>query len=195
VTGAGAAPAKPVEPSASAAPALEPTPAPAPPLAGTRESEGLSEALRLLRVEHDARAALARLEEHDRRFPGGALARESALARVEALLALGRRADALAVIDPLALAGGQGDRAVALARGELRAAAGRCDAAAADFTRVLELEVADDLAARAFYGRGACRLDSGDVGGARLDFETYAQRFPQGDQRAAVARALERLPR
>jgi hypothetical protein len=195
VAGSPTSAAKGTEPAIQAsAPMLQPAPAVTPALAGTSEGELLAESLRVLRVEHDARRALRRLDDHERRFPGGALAREAALARVEALLALGRRADALAVLDPLALADGQGDRGVALARGELRASAGRCPAALGDFVRVLELDAGDEFAARALYGRGACRLEAGDTAGARVDFETYARRFPEGAARVPVARALERLP-
>jgi hypothetical protein len=151
--------------------------------------------LRALRAGGDPRLVMRQLDERERRFPDDALRREATLARVEALLALGQRAPALSALDGLALADGAGDRSVTLARGELRVAAGRCADAAGDFSRVLARDVGDELEARALYGRGACRLASGDLGSARADFETYARRFPSGAQRAAVDRALARLGR
>jgi hypothetical protein len=54
------------------------------------EAAQLAEALRALRADGDARRALALLEDHDSRFPAGALQREAMLARVEALAGASR---------------------------------------------------------------------------------------------------------
>ena len=180
-------------PAASAPRALPPTapPAEVPPPAG--EAEDLAGALRLLRSDGDARAALARLDDYQQRHPTGALAREAALARVEALLALGRDTAALEILDGLALDGAEVDRRVTLARAELRAAAGRCAAAAADFARARGSDGADDIAARALYGEGVCHLRTGDRAAARAAFETYRRRFPNGPRRDDVERALANL--
>jgi len=180
-------------PPAPAPRALPPTapPAEAPPPAG--EAEELAGALRLLRGDGDARAALARLDDYQRRHPTGALAREAALARVEALLALGRDTAALEILDGLALDGAEVDRRVTLARAELRAAAGRCAEAAADFARARGSDGADDIAARALYGEGVCHLRTGDRAAARAAFETYRRRFPNGPRRDDVERALANL--
>jgi TolA-binding protein len=184
---------------APAPPATEPlpagdAPAPPPPSSPASEAASLGEALRLLRQQGDARGALARLEAHAIRYPAGTLAREAALARSEALLALGRSTAALEVLDGLSLSGAA-ERGVTLARAELRAAARRCGEAEDDFSRVLATSADDEDAARALYGRGACRLRRGDATAARADFQAYAVRFPDGPRRAEVARALARIGR
>ena len=159
------------------------------------EASELAEALRALRAERDPARALAILERNEQRFPAGPLRREATLARAEALASLGRQADALAVLDGVKVAGGEPERAVALLRAELRAAARRCNEAINDFSHALAGEGTDELAARAFYGRGGCRLQSGDHLGARADFENYQRHFPNGRFKAEVARALEQLAR
>jgi len=158
------------------------------------EAADLAAALRLLRAQNDAAAALARLDDHDRRFPAGVLAREAALARVEALLALGRDGAALELLDRLALDGV--DRRALLARAELRAAAGRCLDASGDFARARGgADARDDLAARALYGDGFCHLRAGDLSGARAAFESYLRDFSNGPRRDDVERALLRIGR
>jgi TolA-binding protein len=159
------------------------------------EASELAEALRALRAEQDPARALAILERNEERFPAGTLRREATLARAEALASLGRQADALAVLDGVKVTGGEPERAVALLRAELRAAARRCNEAINDFSHALAGEGTDELAARAFYGRGGCRLQSGDYLGARADFENYQRHFPEGRFKAEVARALEQLAR
>jgi hypothetical protein len=159
------------------------------------EASELAEALRALRAERDPARALAILERNEQRFPAGPLRREATLARVEALASLGRQADALAVLDGITVAGGEPERALALLRAELRAAARRCNEAINDFSHALAGEGTDELAARAFYGRGGCRLQSGDYLGARADFENYQRQFPNGRLKVEVARALEQLAR
>jgi hypothetical protein len=172
-----------------------------PPLARTAgdsvagEASELAEALRVLRTERDPARALAILERNEQQFPSGPLRREATLARAEALASLGRQADALAVLDGVNVAGGEPERAVALLRAELRAAARRCNEAINDFSHTLAGEGTDELAARAFYGRGGCRLQSGDYLGARADFENYQRHFPNGRFKTDVARALEQLAR
>jgi len=183
-------------PERGQAPGAETEPPPA--VAGgsvAGEASELAEALRALRREHAPARALAILERNEQRFPAGPLRREATLARAEALASLGRQADALAVLDGVKVAGGEPERAVALLRAELRAAARRCNEAINDFSHTLAGEGTDELAARAFYGRGACRLQSGDYLGARADFESYQRHFPDGQFKAEVARALEELAR
>ncbi|HXU01526.1 MAG TPA: hypothetical protein VN903_11060 [Polyangia bacterium] len=184
---------RPVRPASAPAPRVLPSrepPAEAPP---PGEADDLAAALRQLRGDGDARGALARLDDYQRRHPTGALAREAALARVEALLSLGRDTAALDVLDGLALDGAEVDRRVALARAELRAAAGRCADAVGDFARARSGDANDDVAARALYGEGVCDLRTGDRRAARAAFETYQRRFPNGPRRADVERALANL--
>jgi outer membrane protein assembly factor BamD (BamD/ComL family) len=71
-------------------------------------SDSLPEEVRLLsKAEHQLSAghadeALATLGEHERRFPGGALAEERLAARVQSLCALGRLGEAKADLTKLA---------------------------------------------------------------------------------------------
>jgi hypothetical protein len=62
------------------------------------ESRLVARAFRQLRNEGDATSALAALDERERRFGPGTLASEAGLARAEALLLLGRTADALPIL-------------------------------------------------------------------------------------------------
>jgi hypothetical protein len=131
---------RPVRPEAAAPPTVAPVAAPAAtPSEGALsvEARSLSDALARWRRDGNAEAALAHLREHDRRFPGGALAVESKVARVEILLAVGRRAEALTTLDTLNLQGLPRARELETVRGELRMQAGRCADARTDFAQVL----------------------------------------------------------
>lgn len=161
--------------------------------AKVNEAALVARALGRLRRDHDPLWALNDLDEHDRRFPAGTLRREAALARAEALLALDRDGDALAVLDTVKLEPTDIDRRTFLARAELRAHDGRRVEAIADFNRVLVGGRDDDLAARALYGRAVCRVRGGNLGGARVDFQSYVRRFPEGPHRADVEKMLHRL--
>jgi hypothetical protein len=88
-----APPAAPISPAAPARPAARP--------AQPSEATLLWTAFRLLRQQHDPAAALRKLDEHRRHFPASALRTEADLARAEALVALGRRAEATALLDQL----------------------------------------------------------------------------------------------
>jgi outer membrane protein assembly factor BamD (BamD/ComL family) len=77
-------------------------------LAAPSPSDSLPEEVRLLsKAEQQVGAghadqALTTLNEHERRFPGGALAEERLAARVQALCALGRVSEAQAELAKLA---------------------------------------------------------------------------------------------
>lgn len=94
-------PAKPEEPEISPLPAAE---APAPSSAARRPSDRLAEEVAILsRAETELHAgryssALRVLDEHERKFPRGTLAQERLAARIRALCALGRTADADAAL-------------------------------------------------------------------------------------------------
>ena len=186
-----ASPASVVEPAAAVQPASEPLASPPTSIAAapsslaevTRTDRGrrahaaeraheeasfveariLARAFHALRTEHDAAAALRDLDEHARRFPGGALDTEARLARVEALIALGRSSEALALLERWPGNGAAPTRAVRLARGELLADDGRCLEAARDFDAVVVRSDADAVGERALYRRAACDLRARDT--------------------------------
>ena len=195
-------------PTTAAAPATPATPAAAPPggrhgLAGEAtiaasafEAEGeaapaavapsrrgdearlLGRALSALRRDDQPAAALALLDEHSARFPGPAFAAEAVTVRIDALLALDRRADALALLDERPLGGSAADRRLRVLRAELRAGAGRCAEAVPDLDVLCG--ALDGVGARALYARAACRARLGNHGGARADLQEYLERFPTG---------------
>ena len=183
-----AAPATPVVPVARPeAPPSAPVPPRRPPL---DEAATLAEAFRTLRTGEDAASALRALERYERRFPDGLLRSEARIARAEALLALGRRGDALALLRGLADADGALTRGVRIARGELLAETGNCAGAMRDFDWILDGATTDDVLGRALYGRAACALQADDRLTARRDLERYLALFPGGDRVAAARRAL-----
>ncbi len=144
-----------------------------------RESELLARALAKLRREHDARGALALLDEHARDFPAGSLRLEADVARVDALLALGRSAEALGMLERLPIDRLGRGAELRVLRGELHA---QRDPASAitDFTRALEADLAPELAERALYGRAGSYLRVGNEPRGRTDLEAYLARFPNG---------------
>jgi hypothetical protein len=157
-----------------------------------RESELLTRALARLRSEGNPAGALDLLDEYRREFPRGALRLECDVARLDAFMALGRRAEALALLDQLPIDHiGRGPE-LRVVRAELRA---REDAASAvrDFDAALAVALSPALLERALFGRAASRLRSGDSVGARADFSQYLQRYPSG-RFAAEARAHTGAP-
>jgi hypothetical protein len=168
---------------------------PAPPAAAgsealAEEAELLAVALRRLRRDRDPRGALAALDAHAARFGDGALGPEAEIARVEALLALDRRAQALAVLERRALPDTARGRELAVVRAELRAGGRRCPDAIADFSRALADPALDaGLTERALHGRAACRLADGDRAAAKRDLDAYLLRFPDGRFAAESRRA------
>jgi hypothetical protein len=144
----------------------------------SRESELLQRALEKLRRDHDGVGALRLLDEHRARFPSGVLALEAAVARIDALLLLGRRADALEQLARLPLARVGRRLELQLLRAELYAERD-CRKALVDFDAVLAV-APSSLSERALYGRATCRLRSGDDAGARADLDQYLMRFPSG---------------
>ena len=107
-------------------------------------------ALRKLREQDDAAGALALLDARDARFgAAGTLADEARTTRVEALLRLGQHGRALALLDAAAPRPSGRGRALLATRGELRADAGRCREADADFDALLADDAASDDIGRA----------------------------------------------
>ena len=164
--------------------APRPRPPSASPLA--EEVEAIAEGLRKLRRERDPAGALAALDRYRARFPAGAMARESERLRVEALVALGRRRQALAHLEAL---GVEGDLELRLARGELSMPGG-CQRALEDFEAVVAAAPAA-LLERALHGRARCRRELGDAAGSARDLDACAARFPAGD---CARERIRRMP-
>jgi hypothetical protein len=155
------------------------------------ESRLLAEALTDLRQRRDPQGALRALDEYERRFPSGALAPEASAARIDALLALGRRSQALQRLETLSLERLPRGTELRVLRGELRAGRGELGGAVDDFGAVLALTGAPTgVVERALYGRGSCRARLGDVAGARADLQDTLRRFPNGPFAEPARRAL-----
>src|SRR6185295_2257611 len=150
-----------------------------------------------LRAGRDPAGALDVLDLYRQRFPAGRLVAEASLARVEALLALGRRPEALSVVETMPDAPGERARDRALLRGELRAEAGRCTEALADFT-LAESRAGSSLRpaveARAVWGQAACHARLGQIAPARRDFGRYLAAYPRERSAADARRWLASHP-
>jgi hypothetical protein len=161
---------------------------PAPPKTQVSEQAMFGQALRLLRGSGDARGALALLHEQAKAYPRSALACERAALEVEALLALHRDREALAVLDGMSLdeLPRSGERFV---RGELRAAARRWQEASTDFERAMARVSGSPVwHERALWGRAVSRLRLGDREGGMADMERYRDTYPKGRFAADAAR-------
>ena len=154
-----------------------------------RESELLARALATLRRDRDAGAALALLDEHAREFPAGALRLEADVARLDALLALGRNAEALALLERLPIDRVGRGAELRVIRGELRAQSDPRKAIA-DFDRALSMALTPELEERALFARAANRLRTGDEDGGRADLTTYLEKHPGGRFAAEARRRL-----
>ena len=137
--------------------------------AASDETSQVRRALAELRGAKDAAAALRALDEYQRRFPAGQLSEEARLIRIEALLSLGQSAEALQSLETLPASSLERSRRLRVARGELRAAQGRCDEALQDFAAILTLATTtdDDVRHRAQRGRDACAAAAPKPRGAR----------------------------
>jgi hypothetical protein len=157
------------------------------------ESLALQAVLVKLRREHDAKGALALLDQSQPLFARGALAQEAQVARIDALLALGRPSEALTILDHLPLAHiGRGGE-LRLLRAELRAK-DDCGLALSDFDVLARRPLSAALAERALYGRAACEVRVGDDSNAQRDFRDYLSRFPQGRFAARARGQLSSAP-
>jgi hypothetical protein len=121
------------------------------------ESRVFSVAIERWHRAHNPTAALAALDEHDRRFPAGHFQTESRLLRAEILLSQGREREGLALLDRLNLAGSPRARALFTVRGELRIKLGRCSEGRADLDQVVSKGVSDSFGKRAAEAMGHCQ--------------------------------------
>jgi hypothetical protein len=151
---------------------------PSTPSALAVESELLQRALAKLRRDRDPNGALNLLDEYQAKYPRGVLSLEAAVARVDALLILGRRSEALERLSRLPLERVGRRIELQLVRGELYSDRD-CSRAIADFSAVLTLGSGGPFAERALYGRAMCRLRQNDPA-APSDLRAYLARYPNG---------------
>jgi len=179
-------------PAPSPARSSHATPAPAfTPGAATNGQAMLRQALRSLRSDHDPVAALDILARHAALFPHSPLASERSVLEVEALLALGRRDEALTRLDGMSLDNTPRSAERHVVRGELRARAQRWREAAADFDQAMASGRGTPAwQERALWGRAVARTHAGDQAGARADVQLYLQRYPTGRFASEAARLL-----
>jgi tetratricopeptide (TPR) repeat protein len=158
------------------------------------EASMLASAFRELEVQHNPEGVLRILDELASRFPNPQLPNEAMLGRVSALTALGRRAEALNILERQPPWQRDSQRSIAAARGELRAHSENCVGANSDFGFVLQKELRDDLSQRALKGRAHCLLRLGETEAARSDLKDYLRFFPNGrfsnEIRAALGEKL-----
>jgi hypothetical protein len=159
---------------------------------GGQAAKQLTQAIRLLRNQHDASAALVVLDANARALGDEGLGHEALIVRVEALLVLDRGAEALQLLDGVALSDAAASHTLLITRGKLRAAANRCADGIGDFSLVLaEARRADR---QALFGRAVCRQQLGDREGARADLDRYRREFPGDDRLPELARRLRVEP-
>jgi hypothetical protein len=171
--------AEPVAPSMARAPSSVVAPPATPESRLAAESKVLEPAIAALRRERDAARALTLLGSYEAEFPHGVLSLEARVLRVDALLALGKRSEALAVLDALPLDRVGRGVELRLVRAELRASSD-CRSALPDFDRVLSGAPSSGVEERALRGRSLCRASVGDAGGARSDAQRYLEKYPTG---------------
>ena len=153
-----------VEPEPVRAPTIDIVPRVAPEIAPTgqavepieAESRSFSAALAEWHRDHDAKAALAALNGHESRFPGGQMQLEARLLRAEILLQQGREREGLALLDSMYLPELPRGRELQTVRGELRIKYGRCAEGRHDLNHVLSKKTTDVLARRAARAISLC---------------------------------------
>jgi tetratricopeptide (TPR) repeat protein len=175
--------------AAAAHHAASPTLAPLDPVAA--ETALVKAAMSDLRAGDSARA-LARLDERDRAFPAGVLRREAEMVRVEALVASGRRTEALARLEALPASELSRRLDLRVAKGELLASTNRCEDATGELDQALRANPPAALTERAEYARAVCAARLGRAQEARAGFERLLGRFPAGRFAGEARRALGR---
>jgi hypothetical protein len=170
-----------------------PAPTPAEPPSAV-EFQLVSAAVQQLRQKGSPLTALRTLDAYDSRFPHGELRPEATWLRVQALVQLGQRREALKILDeqPLSADGERSAEPLVL-RGELRSEAGRCGDALPDLEAAAALASGEMLERTLLY-RGRCRARTGDAPGARADYSVYLIRFPTGRYTDEIRKSLRELP-
>lgn len=171
--------------------APRPSPAAVPTSRLGLEAASLEGGIKALRNK-EATRALELLNRHLAEFPEGALRLEARVARLDALLLLGRREEARRELATLPLNDVGRKQELRLVRAELEAEHD-CRRAIDDFDALLGQALTSAWAERALFGRGACLVKLGDERRAARDFSLYLERFPSG-RFAAEVRAWRREP-
>lgn len=145
------------------------------------ESALLERALRQLHGERHPAAALESLEEHDRRFPSGPLMPEAQLARVDALMALERLAEARGEIERalgVLPRGSERAKELLLVKAELLVR----DRQWAPALELFEALVSEPggRKERAMFGRATCLAHLGQTEAGRKALQDYLRQFPSG---------------
>ena len=115
---------------------------------------------------------------------------------MDALLALGRRQEALAELETLGP-----DRLAQMPRGaelrvleaELHAERGACDRAMPLFDEALSRPSGASVEERALFGRASCRVRLGEPDGAAADLRRYLEHHPTGRHAESARRMLDRI--
>jgi hypothetical protein len=123
-----------------------------------KETELLGQALARLRQGDDPQGALRMLQSYSKTFPKGVFAAEAKTAQVDALLALGRKPQALTLLMRFDLAKWPRGTELRLLRAELLAGKGDCVAARKDFAIVLSNTKVAAVRARAERGQAQCTI-------------------------------------
>jgi hypothetical protein len=146
-----------------------------------QEAASLAAALSALKAggKDNAWRALQGIDQHLQRFPRGALELEARVARVDALLIIGRRQEARRELSALPIERVGRKNELRLIRAELRAD-DDCRTALSDFQVLVDQSLPDAWTERALFGRGACLLKLGEKAAAERDFGRYLARFPSG---------------
>ena len=181
------APAVPVEPAREAAVA--------PASGGSLGEEAalLARAVSARNAGH-AQEALAALDEHRQRFAAGSLAPDELVLRIEILLTLGRRADALRLLEalePAELAALARSNELRALKGELLAEAGRCPAALDALDSALSGALRPEDEERARYAQVRCLARAAQPARARQAAQDYLQGFPDGPHAGEMGAVLK----
>jgi hypothetical protein len=122
----------------------------------TAENRSFSAALAEWRRAHNAAAALAALDWHERRFAQGQFQLEAKLLRAEIFLKQGREREVLALLDDVPLRELPRGRELQTVRGELRIKHGRCAEGRSDLSSVVANSSTDSLGRRAAHAMSLC---------------------------------------
>ncbi|MGQ0507071.1 MAG: tetratricopeptide repeat protein [Myxococcaceae bacterium] len=152
------------------------------------ESGLIAHALHELRQEKKPEAALKTLERYQSRFPSGQLKAESQEARVDALLASRRKAEALEELLKIEAPSDE----LRVLRAELLSELGRPKEALPILDSLLRTPLAPTVEERAWVARATARKAIGQLQGARQDLRRYLERFPAGRFAQAARTSLSR---